>query len=135
MATKVIRHDPQAAVQTAPETPSQQLVRKASEEFATDDSRGRRLTLRKPGIMAQYDLVAMVGPTRAQNQVWMAMVMPVLYVTMIDGVRVPTPTTYREVQALLERLDEDGIEAVSLAIQSHYGLGDPEAERDSLKNS
>lgn len=67
--------------------------------------------LKKPGILAQYRIVEVVGDS-AKNQVYMNMIMPVLWVAEINGEPQPQPSTKRELEALIQRLGEDGIGAL-----------------------
>lgn len=114
-------------------SPSEELIAKASAEQVVEDSTGRIITLRKPGVLAQYRLVEMLGET-AKNQVYMGMVLPLLYVSAINDDKLPALSTKREVEALIQRLDEAGIEAVMKGVQEHFGAPDPEADKVALKN-
>lgn len=114
-------------------SPSAEVVAKATAETSVTDARGRVITLKKPGVLAQYRLVELMGDS-AKNEVYMGMVLPLIFVTAIDGDAVTQPRGKREVEALIERLDEDGISAVSVAVQKHFGPSDPEADKDALKN-
>lgn len=93
-------------------TPSEELVRQAIQEETVTDARGRKITLRKPGVLAQFKIVEAVGPETAANQTYMQMVNPLIYVGAIDGDDVFLPATKREVEALIQRLDDDGLAAV-----------------------
>lgn len=114
-------------------TPSAEAVAKAVAETSVPDARGRVITLKKPGVLAQYRLVELMGDS-AKNEVYMGMVLPLIFVTAIDGDAVTQPRSKREVEALIERLDEDGISAVSVAVQEHFGPSDPETDKAALKN-
>lgn len=94
---------------------------------------GREITLRRPPVLAQLQLVDAVGDSAA-NRVYMAMVMPLIYVAQIDGVDVPLPSTKKQVEALFQRLDEDGLQAVSRATEEHFSRP-PEAEVATAKKS
>lgn len=112
-----------------PESPSKQLAAAAAKDVLVTDERGRSIRLKKPGVLAQFNLVEALGST-ATNQVYMAMVMPLIFVTAIDGVPVAQPTSKSEVNALISRLDEDGIEAVMTGVKEHFGV----AVEDDEKN-
>ncbi len=114
-------------------SPSEELIAKASAEQLVEDSTGRVITLRKPGVLAQYRLVELLGKA-AENQVYMGMVLPLLYVAAINDDRLPALSNKREVEALIQRLDEAGIEAVMKGVQEHFGAPDPEADKAALKN-
>lgn len=118
----------------AAETPTEQLVREAKREAEVQDAKGRRLKLVKPSPLIQFKLVKMVGGEAAANQVYMAMVMPLIFVQQIDDALVPTPQTERELEALIERLGEEGIEAATMGVHEHFGGLDPAKLRDEVKN-
>ncbi|KAF1009482.1 MAG: hypothetical protein GAK28_00120 [Luteibacter sp.] len=113
-------------------TASEQLIRQASAEVATTDAKGRRIVLRKPGVLAQFRLVEMLGAS-ASNQTYMGMVLPLTFVGSIDGDAVSI-STKRELEALIQRLDEGGIMAVAAAVQANFGEQDTEADKEAVKN-
>lgn len=114
-------------------TPSAQAVAKAAVEASVTDSRGRVIVLKKPGILAQYRLIEALGDS-AKNEVYMGMVLPLIFVASIDGDQVFMPNTKREVEALISLLDEDGVGAVVNGVQEHFGQSDPERDKAALKN-
>jgi hypothetical protein len=117
---------------TAP-TPSQQAVASASQTYVVVDSRARRITLKKPGVLQQFKLVEALGEV-AENRVYMRMVLPLLYVSDIDGEAVVTLMRKSEVEALIQRLGDEGLEAVMHGVETHYGeKSDPEADKAVLK--
>jgi hypothetical protein len=113
-------------------SPSEELVAKASANVTVTDARGRVIVLGKPGVLAQYRIVEVLGDA-ASNQVYMGMVLPLLFVKSIDGEPVFQPNKKSEVEALIQQLDEDGIAAVMEGVQANYGAPDPEADRTALK--
>ncbi|MDA8256527.1 MAG: hypothetical protein M0Z99_12955 [Betaproteobacteria bacterium] len=114
-------------------TPSEELIAKAAREATVTDSAGRTITLKKPGVLAQYRLVEVLGDS-SKNEVYMGMTMPLIFVSAIDGEPVPQPSTKREVEALIQRLDDHGIAAVMDGVQQNFGTPDPEADKAALKN-
>lgn len=113
-------------------TPSQQAVAKASATFQTTDARGRVITLRKPAVLTQFRLVEALGDT-AKNETYVAMVMPIIFVSEIDGDTVLLPAKKSEIEALIQRLDEDGLNAVMTAVKEHFGTPDAEADKLAIK--
>ncbi|MHB8914414.1 MAG: hypothetical protein ACYC4K_01225 [Thiobacillus sp.] len=114
------------------EMPSEQLIKQASAEVSVTDSKGRAIVLKKPGVLAQYRLIEVLADS-AKNEVYMGMVLPLIYVASLDGVPVMQPANKREVEALISRLDEEGIAAVMEGVQSNFGRSDAEADKDALK--
>ena len=89
-----------------------------SEHIVTAVS-GKKITLKRPEVLAQLRLVDAIGES-ASNRVYLAMCLPLMYVADIDGVPVHLPATKREVEALFQRLDEDGLEAVNEGIAEYF---------------
>jgi hypothetical protein len=114
--------------------PSQDVVQKAIAEFTVTDSAGRVIKLKKPGVLAQFRLVEVLGES-AKNQVYMGMVLPLIYVTAVDDLPVFQPASKLQVEALIQQLDEHGVEAVMQGVQEHFGTTDPEADKAALKKS
>jgi len=119
---------------TVNETPTAELIKAAQTEVVVQDSRGREIKLKKPGVLAQYRLVEALG-SLAKNEVYTGMVMPLIFVTEIAGDPIFQPTTKLEIEALLVRLDEDGLSAVLTGVEEHFSNRDPEQDKDSLKKS
>ena len=77
------------------------------------DSRGRVLKLRKLDILSESRLVRMLGQDAVTNTIYMnGYVLPAVMVSEIDGEAQYLPISEREMEALIQRLDNDGIEAV-----------------------
>lgn len=112
--------------------PSDQIVQQAKAEVTVSDERGRVIKLKKPGVLAQFRLIEALGET-AKNEVYMGMVLPLIFVTAIDDDPVYQPASKREVEALIQQLDEDGIAAVMAGVQANFGKTDPEADKAALK--
>lgn len=113
--------------------PSAQLIRAAASEATVVAENGLTIKLKKPGILAQFRLVKILGDS-AKNQVYMSMVLPLIYVVDIDGEPVFQPKSEREVEALIVRLDDAGVEAVMKGVQETFGTADPDSDKDELKN-
>jgi len=80
---------------------------------------GKCITIKRPHVLAQYKLVEAIGDT-STNRVYLHMCIPLLWVTHIDGSEVNMPSSKLQVEALITRLDEEGIAAVSAAIDKHF---------------
>jgi len=114
--------------------PADEIVKAAQSEVQVTDSLGRVITLKKPGVLAQYRIVEVLGDS-AKNEVYMGMVIPLIYVSAIDDDAIFQPSTKREVEALIQQLDEAGIAAIMKGIQESFGASDPEKDKDTLKKS
>lgn len=114
--------------------PSEEVIIQAAAEVKVQDARGRVLALRKPNVLAQFRLVKMLGET-ARNSTYMTLVTPLTYLIAIDGDQVSPPSSERELEALIQRLDDDGVMAVLDGVQKHFGGGIKADEEAALKNS
>ncbi|SOY56857.1 hypothetical protein [Cupriavidus taiwanensis] len=101
--------------------PSEEVVARAAAEHTVTDTNGRQITLKKPGILAQFRLVEAMGPDAAENAVYRTMCMPVIYVAAIDGEPIIPPTSKLELEALISQLDEAGLMAVQLGMAKVEG--------------
>jgi hypothetical protein len=119
---------------TIREKPSKQLVREAQKETVVTDARGRRIRLSKPPVLAEYKLTLLVGPEAAANRTYIHMIYPLLYVTAIDDDPVFFPAKAIEIDALIQRLDEDGVTAVVKSVDEQLAREERELERDDIKN-
>ncbi len=95
----------------------------STDDIEVKDARGRTLTLRKPNLLAQYQLVRLLGADTSANQTYLGMVMPLLYLQKIDG-EVMNFANQRELDGLIHRLDEDGVIALTKGIQEHFATED-----------
>jgi hypothetical protein len=116
------------------DTPSQELARATNAEVSVTDAKGRAITLKKPGVLAQYNMILMLGAEAAANQVYVNMVLPVMFVTAIDGDPVSRVTKRTELDALIQRLDDEGIEAVMSGVTENFGKPNSEKDAQALKN-
>jgi hypothetical protein len=112
-------------------TPTDELLNKTLQEVSVVDARGRVIKLKKPNILAQYDLIELLGES-AKNEIYRAMVLPAIYVTAIDNHAVYPPTTKLELRAIIQRLDEDGLRAVSDGVNENFADKEEDV-KESLK--
>lgn len=98
-------------------TPSERIISDAVKPIFSEDTRGRRLTLRPLTALDTLRLFKAAGPLLAQNEPWLSMASLTLSVTEIDGVPVPTPVTESQIENLIVRLGEDGLAAIAAAFE------------------
>jgi hypothetical protein len=106
----------------APEdaTPSQQLM-SSKIEFETD-ARGRSIGVVKPTSLQRYRLLKMLGPTNAQNQPLVGYAMLACCVRSIDGEKYPPPNSEREIEVMVDRLGDDGFDAIGRCLVKKFGI-------------
>lgn len=120
----------------APQAPSAAVIADANKPLVTTDARGRQIGYRKPSALDRYRVSKMLGGEIATNQEAAGMAMLAYCCTSIDGEAVPMPNSERAIEALIVRLDNDGINAISMAFAIEYGLAaDDEEGKQAVKNS
>ncbi|MRW88868.1 hypothetical protein GJ699_02600 [Duganella sp. FT80W] len=103
-----------------------------SAEVATIPAGDITITLKKPGVLAQYRIVEIVGGDAAKNQTYMGMVLPLLWIIAINETPTPPISTKRELEALITRLGEVGTDAVMGHV---YGNpAEAELSEEAVKN-
>lgn len=111
-------------------TPSQLAATAARAQVIVTDGLGRAITLKKPGPLAQFRIVEAVGANSAENRTYMNMVLPLIFVTQIDEEMVITPATKGEIEALIQRLDEEGLAAVMDGVNKHFSSAGSDVEKN-----
>lgn len=96
---------------TQPVTPSQQIMKQATQRFEVQDSLGRKITIGRPSALDNLDFTKATGSDRV-NIDYQLEVSHLKFVRAIDGEPVSTPASEGELRALYSRLDHDGNEAV-----------------------
>ena len=95
-------------------------------------STGKTVTLKRPNVLSQYRLVDALGDS-AENRVYLGMCVPLLYVTAIDNDPVIQPRTKREIEGLIQRLDDEGLAAISKVISENFTTTAGEVEGSAKK--
>ena len=90
---------------------------------------GYTIRIKKPGILEQVNIIRLLGKDDAENTVLMSIYAPLAYVAAIDGEDVARPTSRRELDALLSRLEDEGVTSLMEGVAKHYGNPDTEADR------
>lgn len=117
----------------AVETPTQTVVRAAASNTAAGiDKRGREIVVKSLNALDLYRLTKALKE-HSNTQASLNLAMTAASVTAIDGEPVAAPTSDREIEAMLQRLDFDGLEAANKALTA-LAAPDLEAVVDSAKN-
>ncbi len=110
-----------AAAEAAP-TPSAAIVQAATKTKTVVDSLGRSITVRKFSALTRMKFAELVGAAAASNAQYLGVAALAAAVIEIDGDRVAFPTSKRELEALVQRLDDEGIEAIGPALAELAGI-------------
>lgn len=142
--TSVTIHDPAPAAPlppAAPETPTQAIVKAASAvsgPHACEDAQGRRIVWKKLGALDNMRLAEIVGPGNIANAQYMLYANTAFSVQEIGGERLTKPMSKLQLEALVQRLGDEGIDALWTSAREHGPKFDDEgegADMDAKKNS
>jgi hypothetical protein len=112
---------------------SKEDVKDVNDTFETTDKKGRVLKLRKPGMLAQYRMVGMLGKA-ADSETYLNMCMPLLYLYAIDGDDSITINSVLQMEGLIQRLGEEGVNAIMVEVQKRFkDAMTSEAEKEAIK--
>ena len=98
------------------DSPSSRLIAAAQAAPEVTDALGRRLALRRLTALDKLRLFKAAGPQLAQNQPWLGMALLAASVAAIDDIPVPSPANEAQIEALVAKLGDDGINAVAAAL-------------------
>lgn len=98
--------------------PSERIVSEAAQEFDVTDSAGRVLRIRRPGALDRLRLFKAVGPTLSTNERYVGYAMLAMCVSSIDGVPQPSPSNEGQLEALVQRLGDEGMVAIGRGLAS-----------------
>ncbi|MGD0186794.1 MAG: hypothetical protein ABSC25_16290 [Roseiarcus sp.] len=76
------------------------------------DSRGRSIKIKKLSAFDRMRLFKAVGAEDSENRLFMSYANAAAAVTELEGLPVAFPMNQIQLSALVQRLDEDGLEAV-----------------------
>jgi len=110
-------------------TPSEAVLATAGAAPVVTDAEGRRIALRRLSALDKLRLFKAAGPVLAQNQPWLGMAVLACSVTAIDDVPVPVPapSTEQQIEAMVARLGDAGINAIAVALDAEPAADSPEA--------
>jgi hypothetical protein len=93
------------------------VVSAASAAETVVDASGRTLAVRMLTALDKLRLFKAVGPVLAQNAPYLGMAMLACSVSAIDDVPIPMPANEAQVEGLVQRLGDHGIDAVAGLVQ------------------
>ena len=116
-------------------TPSEAIVRAANKAGEVTDALGRVIRFRKLGAGHKQRWAAVMGPDLIRNEICSTQGFFAYAVTHIDGDEVLTASSYRELLLTIDRLDDEGIEAVGEAYVQAFGAPGDQVDPGAVKNS
>ena len=127
MATVTVHAD------AAGETPSQSIVRAANQPATLTAADGRSIAVKRLNPLDRLKLFEVVGAENSRNEQYVGYAALAFLVTAIDGEPVARPANRIQLEALVQRLDDAGMDAVAAHLQAQAGAAEP-ADEAALKN-
>lgn len=110
------------------ETPTQKIVRAANDPVEVVDATGRVIVIKKLTPVERLRMLKLIG---GQNEHYMGMAALAYLVASIDGSPVTKPTSELQIEARIQQLGDDGIDAIAKGAAEFAEDG---AGVDELKN-
>jgi len=97
-------------------SPTEKIVGAGALASEVQDALGRRLMLRRLNAVDRLRLFKAIGPTLSENAAYLGMALLAVSVSSIDDVPLPAPGSEAQLEALISRLGDEGLEAAASAI-------------------
>jgi len=112
-------------------TPSERIVEEANRTYSVNDARGRAIEFCRPDTSRQRRLLKAISNDSANKQQLFGMYLVAVSVVSIDGDAVSFPTNELQVDALVDRIGDEGFAALTRAIPAELGLQTQEGLREA----
>jgi hypothetical protein len=99
------------------DTPSQAIVREANGVFIVRDVNGREIGIKKLNALERLKMLKVIG---GFNDNALGYASLAFHVASIDGNIVNRPVTEAQVESIIQKLDDEGLNAVSIGIVEHF---------------
>lgn len=102
------------------QTPSKEAESTASVDYEFVDDKGRKLKLKRPSVLAEIEFPLILGQEASANTIYLSRVIPLLYLDSIDGEKIQPFKSALDVQYLIQKLDHEGMDALTLACIEYF---------------
>jgi hypothetical protein len=117
------------------ETPTDTIVKALAKTAEVTDSTGRKISVRRLSPLDRMRLFAIAGKDLSTNTPWMGMAALAVSCVGIDGEQVAKPASKMQIEALVERLGDEGIEAIGAAYVEIFGVTVEDDENKELEKA
>jgi hypothetical protein len=111
-------------------------VKPDSRTHVVSDDNGRQIEIKILSALDSMRLTRVAGKD-AQNSSWMMYATIAASVVSIDGERLPQPQSVREIEAIVQRLDNTGVMAIAEGLKELAGVrnvGTSEEQAETARN-
>ena len=116
------------------ETPSRAIIKAANQPATLADARGRSIGVKRLNPLDRLKLFEVIGAENSRNEQYAGYAALAFLVTSIDGEPVARPANKIQLEALVQRLDDEGMDAVAAHLEAQAKDKKAEADEDALKN-
>jgi hypothetical protein len=102
------------------ETPSESIVKAAQQPGTATDANGRRIGIRKLQALDRLKMFEVIGAENSRNEQYLGIAALAFSVASIDGEPVNRPASKPQLEALIQRLGDEGMEAVGQAVYETF---------------
>ncbi len=99
------------------DTPSESIIKAAQQPSDTTDSKGRVIGIKKMGALDRLKMFEVIGADNAKNEPYLGYAALAFHVCSIDGDPVMRPANKIQLEGLINRLGDEGLEAVGQSLQ------------------
>lgn len=115
-------------------TPRDEIVAEANKIVRATDSLGRSLGIRRITMSVRRRVLKALSAESAEKDKYLGLAMLAAACCEIDGETEHLPTSELQFDALIDRLDDAGIEAIAKCMGEHFGIGKTTDVVDDAKN-
>jgi hypothetical protein len=108
-------------------SPSQTIVQSAYQETTVTDRKGRTIKFRRLNALDRARLFKAAGAADSQNAPYVGMAMIAAHATEIDGVPIPFPNKQADIESIIARLDDPGMDAIAGELAKELDTDDDSA--------
>ena len=94
---------------------SEKIIASGSQLTEIRDALGRRLVMRRLNALDRLRLFKAVGPALAENAAYLGMGLLAVSVSSIDDIPLPAPASEAQLEALIAKLGDEGLDAAASA--------------------
>ena len=119
---------------TVHETPTQSIVKAANQTGNRQFGEGRIVGIKKMLPLDRLKMFEVIGPENSKNEPYLGYAALAFHVASLDGEPVNRPATKLQLEALIQRLGDDGMEAVGEAVQEMFAANAQGDGMERIKN-
>ena len=97
-------------------TPTSAILGLADKRLTATDTAGRKIVARRLNALDKLRLLKSAGPVLSENQAWLGVAMLAVSAVELDGVPIPMPVNELQIEALVGKLGDPGLDAIAVAL-------------------